>query len=146
MPKLTKGHCLCGALKYEFEGKPDWIAYCHCASCRRHTSSAVATMLGVKVNQFRYLEGTPSAYQSSEGVWRYFCPICGSPMAYTNDLMWPGEVHLYIGTLEQPEKFVPTGHVHTSEQLPWLEIHDELPRFERLAKDSKPARHGPKTG
>ena len=143
MKKLTKGHCLCGQIKYEFEGKPDWVAYCHCESCRRHTSSAVATMLGVKVGQFRYLEGTPAAYQSSSGVWRYFCPNCGSPMAYTNDDKWPGEVHLYIGTLEHPEKFVPTGHVHAGEQLPWFEVQDELPRFEKLGgKSAKPARHG----
>ncbi len=142
--KLTKGHCLCGAIKYEFEGKPDWVAYCHCDSCRRHTSSSVATMLGVKVGQFRYLEGTPASYQSSPGVWRYFCPACGSPMAYTNDDKWPGEVHLYLGTLEHPEKFVPTGHVHTGEQLPWFEIHDELPRFTKLSEQQKPARHGPK--
>lgn len=142
--KLTKGRCLCGAIKFEFEGKPDWVAYCHCESCRRQTSSTVATMMGVKVGQFRYLEGTPASYQSSQGVWRYFCPTCGSPMAYTNDDRWPGEVHLYIGTLEHPEKFVPTTHVYTSEQLPWFDVHDELPRFEKVAKGAKPARHGPK--
>ena len=143
MKKLTKGHCLCGQIKYEFEGKPEWVAYCHCESCRRHTSSTVAPMLGVQVKQFRYLEGTPAAYQSSTGVWRYFCPNCGSPMAYTNDAKWPGEVHLYLGTLEHPEKFVPTGHVHAGEQLPWFEVQDELPRFEKLGgKSAKPARHG----
>jgi hypothetical protein len=66
-------------------------------------------------------------------------------MAYTNDDKWPGEVHLYIGTLEHPEKFVPTGgHFQTSEQLPWFEIHDELPRFAGLSAQEKPGRHGPK--
>lgn len=142
--KLTKGHCLCGGIKYEFEGKPDWVAYCHCESCRRHTSSSVATMVGVKLAQFRYLEGTPAAYQSSPGVWRYFCPTCGSPMAFTDDARWPGEVHLYIGTLEHPEAFVPTGHVHAAEQLPWFEVADELPRFEKFGKGAKPSRHGPR--
>jgi hypothetical protein len=142
--KLNQGHCLCGTIKYEFEGKPNWVGYCHCESCRRHTSSAVATFVGVKVAQFRYLEGTPASYQSSEGVWRYFCPTCGSPMAYTNDSRWPGEVHLYIGTLANPGDFVPTAHVHSGEQLPWLEIQDELPRVERTGKGQKPARHGPK--
>jgi hypothetical protein len=144
--KLTRGHCLCSAIKYEFEGKPEWVGYCHCESCRRHTSSPVATMLGVKVDQFRYLEGTPASYQSSEGVWRYFCPTCGSPMAYTNDEKWPGQVHLYLGTLEHPEKVVPTGHVHTGEQLPWFEIHDDLPRFNAAGPPAKPVSHGPTKG
>lgn len=142
--KLTKGHCLCGAIRYEFEGKPDWVAFCHCESCRRHTSSAAATMLGVKVTAFRYLEGTPAAYQSSPGVWRYFCPTCGSPMAYTNEEKWPGEVHLYLGTLEHPDTFVPSAHVHTGEQLPWFDAHDDLPRFEKLGRGHTPVRHGPK--
>ena len=143
-PALTKGHCLCRAIQYEFEGKPNFVSYCHCESCRRHTSSSVATFVGVKLDQFRYLEGTPASYQSSPGVWRYFCPTCGSPMAYTNDASWPGEVHLYLGTLEHPEKFVPTGHVHINEQVPWFEVEDKLPRFEKSGESGQPARHGPK--
>ncbi len=142
--KLTKGRCLCGGIRYEFEGKPDWVAYCHCESCRRHTSSAVAMFVGVKVSQFRYLEGTPAAYESSQDVWRYFCPTCGSPMAYTRDKEFPGEVHLYLGTLEDPTMLVPTGHVHTGEQLPWFEVKDELPRFNKRAKGASPVRHGAK--
>lgn len=142
--KRTKGRCLCGSLKYEFEGKPEWVAYCHCDTCRRHTSSSVATFVGVKIGQFEYLEGTPAAYESSPGVWRYFCPKCGSPMAYTNDEKSPGHVHLYIGTLEHPETFVPAAHVHASEQLSWFEVDDALPRFSAWAKEAKPSRVGPR--
>jgi hypothetical protein len=65
-------------------------------------------------------------------------------MAYTHDEKWPGQVHLYLGTLEHPEKFVPTGHVHTGEQIPWFEVHDELPRFAKIGEGEKPAKHGPK--
>jgi hypothetical protein len=139
----TKGRCLCGAIRYEFEGDPLWVAYCHCESCRRHTSSSVATVVGVKVDQFQYLEGTPAAYESSPGVWRYFCPRCGSPMAYTSDARHPGEVHLYVGTLENPSRFVPRGHVHVAEQLPWFEVSDELPRYAKLGgKGVEPVRRG----
>ena len=142
--KATKGHCLCRGIRYEFEDKPGGVSYCHCESCRRHTSSAVATFVEVKLDQFRYLEGTPAAYQSSPGVWRYFCPACGSPMAYTNDAEWPGAVFLYCGTLEHPEAFIPTDHTYVGEQVPWFEIDDTLPRYDQGAKDTKPARHGPK--
>lgn len=142
--KVTKGHCLCGGIRYEFEGKPLWISHCHCESCRRHTSSAVATFLGVKINQFRYLEGTPASYQSSPGVWRYFCPTCGSPMAYTNDGKWPGQVHLYLGTLEHPEAFIPACHVNCDEQIPWFEVADALARYAKQASEgAKPLRKGP---
>ena len=144
---LTRGHCLCGAVKFEFEGNPKWVAHCHCDSCRRQTSSSMATMLGVKVEQFDYLEGEPAVYESSPGVQRFFCPKCGSPMAFTDNKRWPGEVHLFIGTLEHPEAFVPGVHVNCAEQLPWLEILDDKPRFEHFGEMGEPAlRRGPKKG
>jgi hypothetical protein len=138
----TKGRCLCGDIQYEFEGDPMWVAHCHCESCRRHSSSAVATLIGVKLDQFKYLQGNPSAYESSPGVWRYFCGRCGSPMAHTADKAMPGEVHLYLGSLEHPERFAPGAHVNTAELLSWFEIHDELPRFDRIG--GEPSRKGPR--
>lgn len=143
---VTRGRCLCGEIKYEFDGKPKWVGYCHCDSCRRQTSSPVAAFLGVKVEQFDYLEGTPSSFESSPGVWRYFCPRCGSPMAYTDDKRWPGEVHLFIGTLDDPEKFKPTLHGNCDEQISWFDVHDELPRYGKSAgKGVTPLRIGPRT-
>ena len=132
MPKssLTRGRCLCKGIEYEFEGDPLWVAHCHCESCRRSTSSAFATYVGVKLDQFRYMKGDPASYESSPGVQRYFCATCGSPMAYLGT-RWPGEVHLHAGSLADPHSIEPKGHVHTAEQLPWAELHDDLPRFER---------------
>jgi hypothetical protein len=141
----TRGHCLCQAIEYEFEGRPLWVAYCHCESCRRHTSSPAAVSLAVKLEVFRYVKGEPAAYESSPKVWRYHCARCGSPMAYTAD-RYPGEVHLYIGTLADPASFAPRGHVHVGEQLPWFEVADELPRYEKLGgKGVEPLRRGPRT-
>ena len=141
----TKGHCLCRAIEYEFEGKPLWVAHCHCESCRRATSSPLATYVGVGVGQFRYLKGEVVSYQSSPGVWRYHCGTCGSPMAYTSDDRWPGEVHLYHGTLADPNALVPRGHVHCGEQLAWFDVADDLPRYETIGgKGVAPMRRGPR--
>jgi hypothetical protein len=142
--KTTKGHCFCRALEYEFEGEPLWVAHCHCESCRRATSSAFATYVGVKLDHFRYLKGTPSAFESSPGVQRFFCGVCGSPMAY-HGKTWPGEVHLHAGSLADPAHIEPKGHVNVAEQLPWADIHDALPRFERFSAGKTPVRRGPKS-
>ena len=61
------------------------------------------------LEQFRYLKGEPTFYESSPGVKRYFCTACGSPMAY-HRREWPGEVHLFHGTLADPAQWPPTGH------------------------------------
>ena len=39
------GRCLCGDIRYEYRGAPLKILHCHCESCRRHTSSPVATFV-----------------------------------------------------------------------------------------------------
>ena len=143
MSATTKGHCLCRAIEYEFEGDPVFVSHCHCESCRRSTSSAFATYVGVKLDQFRYMKGDPASYSSSTGVQRYFCGTCGSPMAYLGD-KWPGEVHLHAGSLADPGAIEPGRHVHTAEQLPWADVHDDLPRFDKSGRGNKPARKGPK--
>jgi len=139
----SKGRCQCRAIEYEFEGAPKWIMHCHCASCRRAVSSALATYIGVALAQFRYRKGEPAAYASSPGVKRYFCPSCGTPLAYTG-ANWPGEIHLLHGTLEDPNAWPPTGHAYVGEQLAWFEVADQLPRFQSTAgKGAKPIGTGP---
>ena len=140
----TKGRCQCGAIEYVFEGPPKWVMHCHCESCRRAVSSAVATYIGVGLEQFRYLKGEPTYYESSPGVKRYFCTVCGSPMACAG-APWPGEVHVFHGTLCDPKQWPPTGHAHVSEQVPWFEVSDHLPRFvARASKGAKPLARGPR--
>ncbi len=139
----THGHCNCRAIEYAFSGQPLWVAHCHCESCRRATSAAFATYVGVKLEQFHYLKGEPSAYESSPGTHRYFCGTCGSPLAFVG-AKWPGEVHLYAGSLVDPTAIEPRGHMNTAEQLPWAEVHDELPRFNKFSKGAEPTRKGPK--
>jgi hypothetical protein len=142
---ITRGHCQCWAIEYEFEGEPKWVMHCHCQSCRRAVSSPVATYVGVRLDQFRYLKGEPAAYQSSPGAKRYFCATCGSPVAFTGE-RWPGEVHLFHGTLADPAQWPPTGHAYVTEQLPWFEVSDHLPRYDGMAsRGAKPARTGPRS-
>ena len=141
---VTRGHCQCRAIEYEFEGQPKWVMHCHCQNCRRAVSSAVATYVGVRLQQFRYLKGEPTAYESSPGVKRYFCGVCGAPMAFTGE-RWPGEVHLFHGTLADPAQWPPTGHAYVTEQLPWFEVSDHLPRYDVTAsRTAKPSRVGPR--
>lgn len=139
----THGHCLCGEVEYAFSGKPVWIAHCHCESCRRATSAAFATYVGVRLSQFNYMKGEPTFYESSPGVKRYFCAKCGSPLAYVSDA-FPGEIHLHAGSLDDPVAIAPSGHVHTTEQLPWADVHDQLPRFATTSKQGPAVRKGPR--
>ncbi len=132
-----EGGCLCGALRFEAHGKPLWIAHCHCRSCRRNTGSAFATFVGYKQEQVRIVEGTRQSYASSPGVSRSFCGTCGTPLSYAAE-HYPGEIHLYVSTLDRPEAFEPGAHVHVGEQLPWLHLDDGLPRFLTTSDEGDP--------
>ena len=78
----TTGHCLCGAIQYEYEGEPLEAAHCHCESCRRQTSSPIATFVTVPKAALRFMRGQPKEFASSPGVLRSFCGACGAPIAY----------------------------------------------------------------
>jgi hypothetical protein len=141
-PEPTTGRCLCGAVRYEFRGAPEWVVHCHCDSCRRQVSSPIATFLGVLKENFRFTADPPKAYASSPGVARTFCAACGSPIAYEAARL-PDEIHLFHGTLDDPGRWVPRAHVFTGEQLGWFEVHDELPRYTKGGRGTEPVGRGP---
>lgn len=120
------GHCLCGKTRYACKAEPLWQTHCHCESCRRATASGFTSFFGVKDGEWVWTGDHPATYQSSPGVWRDFCATCGSQMAYRST-KYPNEIHFYAATLDHPETYTPTGHVHTNEQLPWVQLADGLP-------------------
>ena len=127
------GHCLCGGVEFEISDEPLWVAYCHCASCRRHTASAVALFAGFDERSVRFTRDEPKVYESSSGVWRSFCKACGSPISYRST-RFPGEVHFYVGVMNYPERYRPTAHVYFGEHIPWFDTKDELVRYEATSK------------
>ncbi len=122
-----RGRCLCGQVTFEYDGRENWRGHCHCESCRRNTSSAFATFMGVPRKAYRFTGAQPSVYVSSPGVRRLFCANCGTPMAYETDQL-PHEIHFYAASLENPEELQPDFHVHYAERLSWSDINDGLPR------------------
>ena len=134
MSETRNGGCLCGAVRYRADGPPKWVAHCHCQSCRRQTGGAFATYAGFAADRFEFTQGAASARESSPGVTRRFCDACGTPLTYESE-RWPGEVHIHLGTLDDPGALSPQAHVYTDEQLPWLHLADNLPRFARASRE-----------
>ncbi|MCB2125945.1 MAG: GNAT family N-acetyltransferase [Rhodobacteraceae bacterium] len=120
------GRCLCGKVRFAFEGAPNWQAHCHCESCRRATASPFTSYFGVSHGRWHWTGTTPVAFVSSPGVKRHFCTTCGSPMAYEGD-RWPHEIHFFAATLDDPAAFRPTAHVNWNEHLSWVRLADGLP-------------------
>lgn len=127
VPAMSTGGCLCGDVRYACDSAPLWQAHCHCESCRRACSAPFTSFFGMADGAWRWTGRQPALHRSSPGVERFFCPTCGSPMAYRSS-RWPGEMHFYAASLDDPASFAATEHVHWDEHLPWLHLNDGLPR------------------
>lgn len=128
---VTQGHCLCRNIGWQFEGEVAWGCYCHCDDCRRNCAAPVVAWLGVPLKNFRWLGVEPNSYKTNDGVSRHFCGRCGSPIGF-EAVHYPGGMHLYAASLDKPEEFKPNFHVNYSSKLPWLELHDDLVKYDGI--------------
>ena len=124
----TKGHCLCRKTGWEYEGEVTWACYCHCDDCRRNCAAPVVAWLGVPLKKFSWIGLEPNTYETADGVRRHFCGNCGSPIGFEAN-HYTGGMHLYAASLDNPEDFKPTFHVNYKSKLHWLEMHDELTKY-----------------
>ncbi|MET1027271.1 MAG: GFA family protein [Dongiaceae bacterium] len=125
------GGCLCGRVRYRLTAAPKWTGYCHCQSCRRATAG-VAVAYGGFVREAVEITGDPVHFTSSPGVTRSFCPACGTPLTYEST-RWPDEIHILVGSMDNPAACPPANHYYANEQISWLELADHLPRHTQPA-------------
>lgn len=125
-----EGGCFCGSVRYRLTGPPDWSAHCHCRSCQRAVGAAFTTWVGAKSKNFKVTKGhiTICAWP---GVKRGFCSQCGTSLTYVAEDGWPGQVGILAPTLDDPDIASPTAHANVEDQLCWVKIGDDLPRYEQ---------------
>jgi ADP-ribosyl-[dinitrogen reductase] hydrolase len=123
-----RGQCLCGAVTYEVTRLDGAIVHCHCTTCRKAHASAFASTARVAREHFRWLQGEEglSAYESSPGKIRRFCPTCGSHLIAER----AGQQYfiLRVATLDDDPGETPAMHIWISHDVPWLNSTDDVPR------------------
>jgi hypothetical protein len=110
---------MCGAVRFRAAGQPNWVLWCHCESCRRHTGAPASIFVAFDDSAVTVTSGAIAKFESSPGVERGFCASCGSTLTCANERR-PKETHFHIGAFEKPEQFEPTGEVYAGEKLPWF--------------------------
>jgi hypothetical protein len=119
------GSCLCGKVALEAIGAPSSVAACHCQSCRKHTGAPAAVFADYLASQVSFTTVHPTLYESSTGVRRGFCEVCGSTISYQAENL-PDMIHLHIGVFDVPEEFTPNANENTETKLPWLCVSTTL--------------------
>ncbi|ATB42693.1 Gfa-like protein [Cystobacter fuscus] len=128
------GGCLCGALRYEAEGKPLFTGFCYCADCRKASGSGFIAFMGFASTAVRFSGETrqfwSKSYKGTDSV-RNFCPVCGG-------LVFGGEVGkddshtIYAGSLDDPSSFHPEIAIFTRDRPAWVALPPDLPAFDTM--------------
>ena len=114
----TTGGCYCGAVKFTVSGEPEQVLVCHCPDCRRSVGAQSVGWLIVEDAQFEWLAGTPRGFQSSPSVTRTFCDACGTALTWVGSQN-PGRIDVTIGSMDDPDRFVPTRAVYRRHKVRW---------------------------
>ena len=123
-----KGHCACGAIKYESTEEPSLSFYCQCRQCQRATGSGYAALFVVSKNSTT-VTGAMKFYDqkadSGNIVNRGFCPNCGSPVMNTTT-SYPDNLIFNVATLDDPGIFDPTTTACSEFSQSWDYIDPKL--------------------
>ena len=134
---MVTGSCLCGHVRYHYDGKIEFARNCHCSLCRKHTGAAFATFGYAETRLFRWVAGAGQVkgYRSSPSVTRTFCGECGSTLQFLFEGQ-PEAFGLALCTVDGDPGCRPASHVCVASKAPWFEISDDLPRHEGTAPEA----------
>ncbi|TDR82764.1 GFA family protein [Paludibacterium purpuratum] len=127
---MIVGGCLCGGIRFEYDGDIEEISMCHCAMCRKAQGSAYVAVSPVAAEKFRITRGREllKAYRAVPEKARMFCAHCGSPIYSANDQL-PGIIRLRLGTIETPFTCDNAYHAFVDSKADWEVIADGLPQY-----------------
>ncbi|KRA42600.1 GFA family protein [Devosia sp. Root635] len=120
MDRFTGG-CLCGDVRLVATGRPLRVGICHCLDCRKH-HGALFYAAAIFPQQAVTIEGEVRHYQG-----RHFCPRCGSSVFARSG----GEVEVHLGSLDEPDQFIPSYESWTLRREHWLPEFAGLTQYER---------------
>lgn len=133
MAERRTGGCLCGAVRYESAGEPEFSLQCHCRDCQRSSGTAYIAAMRVPASEFRITRGRPKRYATTSDagneIARVFCGDCGSPL-YVQVATRPDIVGLRVGTLDDPSQFRADADIFTRSAQPWDHMNPALPKYD----------------
>lgn len=127
---MLKGSCLCGGIRFQFEGPRSGIGFCHCSLCRKVSGVGSTARVVIAFDQLTWIAGKElvTLYERPSGYGVAFCRVCGSPAPDTN----PGQTvyTIPVGLLDDDPALEIADHSHIGSKAQWEIIGDDAPRFE----------------
>jgi hypothetical protein len=128
---MIEGACLCGAVRWTFQGMPEGATACNCSACRRYGTLWIYDYEdeGIQVSG-----PTRSYARGRRNLGFHFCPDCGC-VAYWRSLQPEADgrrriaVNLRLATDPGVVAGVPIDH------FDGLDTFEDLPRDGRCVRD-----------
>jgi hypothetical protein len=130
---MFRGGCLCGAVRYEVSGEPQFVVHCYCEDCRRESGSDHLTHMAVPDAAVKF-NGAPKEFSkpgTSGDIVRLFCGECGSTLLGRPSSM-PGVSNVRTGTLDDVSGLTPRFAVFCSRVRGWTRVDPEVTQFAEL--------------
>lgn len=121
---------MCGAIRYEVRSAIDAVLHCHCRMCQKAHGAAFGSYGSVLSSDFRITAGVEflRSHDSSPGVRRTFCTICGSTLTWNNSQgEWSAWTGFALGTLDAPTGTLKQRHAHLESRPSWLSLREDEP-------------------
>ena len=129
---VRAGGCLCGAVRYECEGEPQFSLQCHCRDCQRQSGAPHVAAVRVPAAGFRIMRGRARCYvakaDSGNSITRVFCGDCGTPL-YVQVSTRPDIVGVRVCTFDDPSWFRPEANIFARSAQPWDHMDPGVPKF-----------------
>ena len=123
---MTRGSCLCGAVRYETQATFGPATACHCTQCRKITGSySIAAPVPADALQ---IEGAPRWFASSPHARRAFCPECGSYLFWEEG---DGLIWVALGSVDGPTGTHLANHIFCAYKGDEYDLTDALPHHVR---------------
>src|SRR6516164_5016144 len=108
--KTITGGCLCGALRYEARGEPQFAGYCFCRDCRKASGSGFIPFVSFSSDALTFTGTTTQSvvrsFRGSDAV-RNSCPHCGG-LVFGGIVGKDTSHTIYGGSLDDPSFFKPS--------------------------------------
>lgn len=127
---MHRGGCLCGRVRYEYDGDIDEVFRCYCTQCQKSQGGAFVAVAAVRSDRFRLVQGAEyvKEFRATANKARSFCGECASPLFSARDDL-PEVKRLRVGTLETPLSPARQYHAFVAFKPAWYEINDEFEQF-----------------
>ena len=126
---MIEGSCHCGAIQWQFDGRPDGATACNCTVCRRY---GVLWAYGFENESVRTL-GKTQFYVRGKAIEFHFCPVCAC-IAFWRSQQDDRDGRRRIAVnlrLAEPEVVAPI----PIDRFDGLDTFEDLPRDGRCVSD-----------